>query len=78
MDDEVTVRQLAQTTLQNYGYRVVTATSGLDGITIFEQYKEEIKILVSDTDRQRQKFAHLSCRHQNGHQRVRQSSRGQK
>ncbi len=50
MDDEATVRQLTQTTLQNYGYRVVTAMSGLDGITTFEEYKEEIKLLVSDTD----------------------------
>jgi CheY-like chemotaxis protein len=44
------VRQLAKTTLQNYGYRVVTAMSGLDGITVFDVYKEEIKLLVSDTD----------------------------
>jgi signal transduction histidine kinase/CheY-like chemotaxis protein len=50
MDDEATVRQLTQTTLQNYGYRVVTAMSGLDGITTFEEYKHEIKLLVSDTD----------------------------
>ena len=50
MDDEATVRHLAQTTLQNYGYRVVTAMSGLDGITTFEEYQHEIKLLVSDTD----------------------------
>lgn len=50
MDDEATVRQLTQTTLQNYGYRVVTAMSGLDGITAFEEHKDEIKLLVSDTD----------------------------
>jgi CheY-like chemotaxis protein len=29
---------------------VVTAMSGLDGITTFEEYKHEIKLLVSDTD----------------------------
>jgi two-component system cell cycle sensor histidine kinase/response regulator CckA len=50
MDDEATVRQLAKTTLQNYGYRVVTAMSGLDGITTFGEYRQEIKLLVSDTD----------------------------
>jgi two-component system cell cycle sensor histidine kinase/response regulator CckA len=50
MDDEASVRQLTQTTLQNYGYRVVTAMSGLDGITTFDEYKDEIKLLVSDTD----------------------------
>lgn len=50
MDDEATVRQLTQTTLQNYGYRVLTAMSGLDGITTFDAHKDEIKLLVSDTD----------------------------
>ena len=50
MDDEATVRQLARTTLQSYGYRVVTAVSGLDGITTFGELKDEIKLLVSDTD----------------------------
>lgn len=50
MDDEATVRQLAKTTLQNYGYNVMTAMSGLDGITIFEEHKDEIKLLVSDND----------------------------
>jgi signal transduction histidine kinase/ActR/RegA family two-component response regulator len=50
MDDEATVRQLTQSALQNYGYRVLTATSGLDGITAFDAHKDEIKLLVSDTD----------------------------
>jgi two-component system cell cycle sensor histidine kinase/response regulator CckA len=50
MDDEATVRQLARTTLQSYGYRVITAVSGLDGITTFGEFKQEIKLLVSDTD----------------------------
>jgi DNA-binding NtrC family response regulator len=50
MDDEATVRQLAQTTLHNYGYRVLTAMGGVDGITTFDEYKHEIKLLVSDID----------------------------
>ena len=50
MDDEATVRRLAQTALQHYGYRVITAMSGFDGITTFEEYREEIKLLISDTD----------------------------
>jgi signal transduction histidine kinase/CheY-like chemotaxis protein len=50
MDDEATVRHLARTTLQSYGYRVVTAISGLDGITTFGEFKQEIKLVVSDTD----------------------------
>ncbi len=50
MDDEATVRQLVKTTLESYGYRVVTAMSGLDGITTFEENKDTIKLLISDTD----------------------------
>jgi two-component system cell cycle sensor histidine kinase/response regulator CckA len=50
MDDEATVRQMTKTTLENYGYQVVTAISGLDGLTLFQEYRQEIKLLVSDTD----------------------------
>ena len=50
MDDEQTIRQLTKATLENYGYRVLTAMSGLDGITTFEEHREKIKLLISDTD----------------------------
>jgi PAS domain S-box-containing protein len=50
MDDEEAVRTLAKTTLENYGYRVLTALNGLQGIARFEEYKDEIKVLVTDTD----------------------------
>jgi len=50
MDDEDAVRRLAKTTLENYGYRVVTAMNGLEGMTCFEEHKHEIAVLVSDTD----------------------------
>jgi PAS domain S-box-containing protein len=50
MDDEATVRQLVRTTLESYGYRVITAMSGLDGITSFEEHKDQIRLLISDTD----------------------------
>jgi PAS domain S-box-containing protein len=50
MDDEDGVRQLAKTTLEKYGYRVVTAMNGMQGMTCFEEHKHEIAVLVSDTD----------------------------
>ena len=50
VDDERAVRELTKTTLENYGYRVVTASNGLLGVTCFEQYKDEICVVVSDTD----------------------------
>jgi two-component system cell cycle sensor histidine kinase/response regulator CckA len=50
VDDEQAVRELTKTTLENYGYRVVTAANGFIGITCFEQYMHEIMVVVSDTD----------------------------
>ena len=50
MDDEQAVRALTRTTLETYGYRVVTAANGLLGITCFEQFKDEIAAIISDTD----------------------------
>ena len=50
MDDEQAVREITRTTLENSGYRVVTAANGLLGITCFGEYKNDIKVVVSDTD----------------------------
>lgn len=50
MDDERAVRELTKTTLENYGYRVVTAANGLLGITCFGEFKDDIMVVVSDTD----------------------------
>jgi CheY-like chemotaxis protein len=50
IDDEETVRELTKTTLESYGYRVVTAQDGLQGIARFRENQNEIKLLVTDTD----------------------------
>jgi hypothetical protein len=50
IDDEETIRELLKTTLESYGYRVVTAQNGLEGIARFREYSKEIKLLVTDTD----------------------------
>lgn len=50
MEDEQAVRELAKTTLENYGYRVLTAAHGLEGLAHFKKHQEEIKLLVTDTD----------------------------
>jgi CheY-like chemotaxis protein len=50
MDDEEAVRELTKTTLENYGYRVVTAHNGMDGIARFEKHRDELRLIVSDTD----------------------------
>jgi CheY-like chemotaxis protein len=44
------VRELIKTTLENYGYRVVTAQNGVQGISRFEEHSHEVRALVTDTD----------------------------
>jgi len=48
--DEAVVLELARTTLENYGYRVVTATNGFQGVARFEEQRNEIKLLLTDND----------------------------
>jgi two-component system, cell cycle sensor histidine kinase and response regulator CckA len=50
IDDEESVRELTKTTLESYGYRVVTAQNGLQGIARFMENQEEIKLIITDTD----------------------------
>jgi two-component system, cell cycle sensor histidine kinase and response regulator CckA len=50
VDDEEAVRELIKTTLETYGYRVLTAQNGVQGINLFKEHQEEIRLLVTDTD----------------------------
>jgi two-component system, cell cycle sensor histidine kinase and response regulator CckA len=48
VDDEASVRDIVGATLEAYGYRVVTAPNGAEGLKIFQEQKEEIHLIVSD------------------------------
>jgi two-component system, cell cycle sensor histidine kinase and response regulator CckA len=50
IDDEEAVRELTKTTLESYGYRVVTAQNGLQGIARFKENSNQFKLVVTDTD----------------------------
>jgi two-component system, cell cycle sensor histidine kinase and response regulator CckA len=50
MDDEEGIRELTRTMLETFGYRVVTAFNGLHGIAVFEERKDEIKLVITDSD----------------------------
>ena len=50
IDDEETVQELTKTTLESYGYHVVTAQNGLQGIARFRESQNEIKLLLTDRD----------------------------
>ncbi len=48
VDDEPAVRKLASAILNRNGYRTIMAADGREGRTVFEQNKNEIRLLVSD------------------------------
>ena len=48
VDDEPSVRKLASAILTRNGYRTVTAAEGREGIKLFEQHRQNIRLVVSD------------------------------
>ncbi|HEX9048222.1 MAG TPA: response regulator, partial [Verrucomicrobiae bacterium] len=48
VDDELSVRKLASAILGRNGYRAMTAADGAEGLKLFEQHRQEIKLLISD------------------------------
>jgi PAS domain S-box-containing protein len=48
VDDEPSVRKLTSTILSRNGYRTVTACEGREGIKLFEQHRQNIRLVVSD------------------------------
>jgi len=49
-DDEGSVLELAKSALENYGYRLVTASNGLEAVGCFELHQHEVKLVIMDTD----------------------------
>lgn len=48
VDDEAAVREITQATLQNNGYRVLTASDGTEAISLYAQQKSDIKLVPTD------------------------------
>ena len=48
VDDEPSVRKLASAILSRNGYHTVTAAEGREGIKLFEQHRQNIRLVVSD------------------------------
>ncbi len=49
VDDEVAIREIAKATLENYGYRVLTADSGAEAVALFRQNERDVKAVVLDS-----------------------------
>jgi PAS domain S-box-containing protein len=48
VDDEPSVRKLASAILCRNGYRTITAAEGREGLKLFEQHRQNIRLVVSD------------------------------
>jgi two-component system cell cycle sensor histidine kinase/response regulator CckA len=48
VEDEDAVRQLMQSLLERYGYRVYTAASGVRALQIWREHRDSIQILITD------------------------------
>lgn len=48
VDDEAGFREITQVTLEKYGYRVLTASDGSEGLAVFMRHREEIDLVLTD------------------------------
>jgi len=48
VDDESGVREIARSTLEAYGYRVLTASDGTEAVALFAQNKNEVSVVLTD------------------------------
>ena len=48
VDDEKAIREVAQKTLEHFGYRILTATNGAEAISIYRQQRDQIAAVIID------------------------------
>jgi two-component system, cell cycle sensor histidine kinase and response regulator CckA len=48
VDDETLIREITQTTLSTYNYRVITASDGVEAIALYFEHKDEISVVLTD------------------------------
>jgi two-component system, cell cycle sensor histidine kinase and response regulator CckA len=48
VDDEVAIQEITKATLETYGYRVMTASDGIEAIALYAEHKQEIAFVLLD------------------------------
>lgn len=48
VDDEASVREIMRASLESNGYRIVEAKDGMEAAVIYEKYRGEIKLVITD------------------------------
>jgi len=48
IDDETMIRDTVKSTIERYGYRVITAEDGAQGVALYSQHRKEIGVVLTD------------------------------
>jgi two-component system, cell cycle sensor histidine kinase and response regulator CckA len=48
VDDEASVREITRSTLESYGYKILTAGDGVEAVALFALHKNEIDVVLTD------------------------------
>jgi PAS domain S-box-containing protein len=48
VDDEAKIREITKTTLENYNYQVLTASDGIEAISLYAQYVSDVRVVLLD------------------------------
>ncbi|HTK81844.1 MAG TPA: PAS domain S-box protein [Bacteroidota bacterium] len=48
IDDEAGIREITKETLETFGYRVITANDGAEGVALYVQHRNEVKVVLTD------------------------------
>jgi hypothetical protein len=48
VDDEASILEITQETLEIYGYRVMTASDGLEAVEVYKKHRNDIDIVITD------------------------------
>ncbi|HLF19884.1 MAG TPA: PAS domain S-box protein, partial [Bacteroidota bacterium] len=48
VDDEKTVRDISKATLEEHGYKVLTANDGLEAVDIYRDKKDDVRVVLTD------------------------------
>ncbi|CAA9577447.1 Circadian input kinase A [uncultured Synechococcales cyanobacterium] len=48
VDDEAAIREITKTSLEAHNYRVLTASDGIEAVTLYAQHQDEISIVLTD------------------------------
>lgn len=48
VDDEPMIRKVTQMTLESFGYRVVVGANGAEGLSVYQEHRGEVRLVVTD------------------------------